>query len=355
MLFSIPRSRSRCRFRPALEVLEDRTVPTGLPAFPEAVGFGAFATGGRGGSVYHVTNLNDSGPGSFRDAVSHTGRIVVFDVGGTIQLSSAVHVSSNITLAGQTAPGDGIAIIGREVSFSSSSNDIVRYLRFRQGSLDPDHGKSTLNITSGSNMIFDHVSIEFGQWDNIDVNSSTDITFQNCIIADPIGQQFNAHQDSGNVTWFDDVWSSAHNRNPLAKGNTQFVNNIVYNFQAGYTAGNTSGHFSHDIVNNYFITGPSTSNARDAFYQMGSNQSVYASGNYEDSNRNGRLDGGPVSPSGVTVLGSPWSATTASLPTLNAADAYGYDVANAGDSLSQDPVDAQVLADVASLGHSGHL
>jgi hypothetical protein len=326
-----------------------------LPAFPEAVGFGAFATGGRGGSVYHVTNLNDSGPGSFRDAVSHTGRIVVFDVGGTIQLSSAVHVASNITLAGQTAPGDGIAIIGREVSFSSSSNDIVRYLRFRQGSLDPDHGKSTLNITSGSNMIFDHVSIEFGQWDNIDVNSSTNITFQNCIIADPIGQQFNAHQDSGNVTWYDDVWSSAHNRSPLAKGNTQFVNNVVYNFQAGYTAGNTSGQFSHDIVSNYFITGPSTSNPRDAFYQMGSNQSVYASGNYEDSNRDGRLNGSPVSPSGVTLLSSPWSDTTGSLPTLSAADAFGYDAGNAGASLHPDSVDAQVIADVLSLGRSGRL
>lgn len=347
--------RSCCQVRPHVEGLEDRRLLDAVPAFPGAVGFGAQATGGRGGTVYHVTNLNDSGPGSFRDAVAHTNRIVVFDVGGTIQLSSAVSVASNLTIAGQTAPGDGIALIGREVSFSRSHNDIVRYVRFRQGSLDPDHGKSSLNISNGSNMIFDHVSIEFGQWDNIDVNGSTDITFQNSIIADPIGQRFNAHQDSGNITWYNDVWSSAHNRNPLAKGNTQFVNNVVYNFQAGYTAGNTSGHFSHDLVDNYFITGPSTTNAGDVYYQM-TNQSVYAAGNYEDSNRDGRLNGSPLGyPGGTTHLGSPWSPDTPLLPTTTAADAYANAIADAGDSLPRDAVDAQVIADVTSLGRRGRL
>jgi regulation of enolase protein 1 (concanavalin A-like superfamily) len=326
-----------------------------VPAFPGAVGFGAQATGGRGGAVYHVTNLDDSGPGSFRDAVAHTNRIVVFDVGGTIQLNSAVSVASNLTIAGQTAPGDGIAIIGREVSFSNSHNDIVRYVRFRQGSLDPDHGKSTLNISNGSNMILDHVSIEFGQWDNIDVNGSTNITFQNSIIANPIGQRFNAHQDSGNITWYNDVWSSAHNRNPLAKGNTQFVNNVVYNFQAGYTAGNTSGHFSHDLVDNYFITGPSTTNAGDVYYQM-ANQSVYAAGNYEDSNRDGRLNGSPLGyPGGTTHLTAPWSPDTPLLPTTTADDTYANDIATAGDSLPRDAVDAQVIGDVTSLGRRGRL
>ncbi len=342
-------------FRPRLKGLEERYLLDAVPAFPGAVGFGALATGGRGGTVYHVTNLNDSGPGSFRDAVAHTNRTVVFDVGGTIHLNSAVSVASNLTIAGQTAPGDGIAIIGREVSFSNSHNDIVRYLRFRQGSLDPDHSKSTLGLSSASDMIFDHVSIEFGSWDNIDVNSSTNITFQNCIIADPIYQQFNAHQASGSITWYNDVWANAHNRNPLATGNTEYVNNVVYNFQAGYTAGNTSGHFSHDVIDNYFITGPSTSNAADTFYQM-ANQSLYFSGNYEDSNRDGRLNGGSMGlPGGTTRLGAPWSPVTASLATTGAADAYAYDLANAGDSLHRDGVDAQVIGDVTSLGRSGHL
>src|SRR6516225_6941705 len=342
-------------YRPRIERLEDRWVPDGLPAFPGAVGFGAFATGGRGGAVYHVTNLDDSGPGSFRDAVSHSNRIIVFDVGGYIDLNSAVSVHSNLTIAGQTAPGDGIGIMGREVSFSNASNVIVRSMRLRQGSLDPDSGKSGINLLNANNIILDHVSIEFGQWDNIDAVNARNVTIQNSMIADPIGQRFNAHTETGPFTWAYNIFASAHNRSPLAKANTQFINNIVYNFQAGYTAGNTSGRFSHDIVNNYFITGPSTTNARDAFYQMNTNQSVYASGNYEDSNRNGRLDGSPVSPSGVTVLGSPWSPTTQDLPTLSAADAYANDVANAGASLHRDSVDAQVIADVASLGRSGHM
>jgi hypothetical protein len=330
-------------------------VPDALPAFPGAVGFGAFATGGRGGSVYHVTNLNDSGAGSFRDAVSHSGRTVVFDVGGTIQLSSAVSVASNLTLAGQTAPGAGIALVGREVSFSNSSNDIVRYLRFRQGSLDPDSTKSGINLLNANNLIFDHVSIEFAKWNNVDAVNARNITIQNSILADPIGQRFNAHTETGPFTWYGNLFANAHDRSPLAKANTQFVNNVVYNFQAGYTAGNTSGRFSHDVVNNYFITGPSTTNPGDAFYQMNTNQSVYASGNYEDSNRDGRLNGAPVAPSGVTHLSTPWSPTTSSLPTLSAADAYAADVANAGASLPRDAVDAQVLADVTSLGRAGHL
>ena len=98
------------------------TLQTNIPAFPGALGFGAGATGARiGGSVYHVTTLADSGTGSFRDAVSQSGRFIVFDVGGTITLSSVVSCSSGLTIAGQTAPGDGIAIIGHEVSFSAKT------------------------------------------------------------------------------------------------------------------------------------------------------------------------------------------------------------------------------------------
>jgi hypothetical protein len=313
------------------------------------------ATGGRGGTVYHVTNLNDSGPGSFRDAVSHSNRIVVFDLGGNIDLSSAVTVSSSLTIAGQTAPGDGIAIEGREVSFSGHGNIIVRYLRFRQGSPDPDSHKSSVAMSNSHDVILDHVSIEFGKWDNVDAVGASNITIQNSIIANPIGQRFNAHAEGGPFTWYNDIFSSGHNRSPLVKANNQFVNNIVYNFQAGYTVANTSGRFSHDIVNNYFTTGPSTTNAADAFYQMNTNQQVYASGNYEDSNRNGQLDGNPFSPSGVTHLSAPWSDSTNDLPTLSAADAYAYVVANAGASLLLDPVDTQVIGDVTSLGTSGRL
>src|SRR5262245_25979325 len=105
-----------------------------LRAFGEAEGFGATATGGRGGTIYHVTNLNDSGAGSFRDAVSVSNRIVVFDVGGVINLSSAISAASNLTIAGQTAPGGGITINGFQgLSFDGKSNVIMRYVRLRPG------------------------------------------------------------------------------------------------------------------------------------------------------------------------------------------------------------------------------
>ena len=163
-------------------------------AFPGAQGYGQYATGGRGGTVYHVTTLADSGPGSFRDAVSQSGRTIVFDVGGYIVLNSAVSCASGITIAGQTAPGGGIGVMNNEVSFYNDNNIICRYFRFRQGGSST--GSSAINIGSGSaasNMMFDHISVEFGQWDSIDAVHTITFTVQNSIIADPINQQFGAH------------------------------------------------------------------------------------------------------------------------------------------------------------------
>jgi hypothetical protein len=180
------------------------------------------------------------------------------------------------------------------------------------------------------------------------------VTIQRSIVADPIGQQFNAHCTSGNITWYEDIFSSAHNRSPLAKGDTQYVNNVVYNFQAGYTAGDTSGAFSYDIVNNYFITGPSTTNAGDAFFQV-NNQLMYFEGNMLDSSNSGTLTGSVMGlPGGAMALTAPWTATTTSLATANAAAGYAWDIAYAG-ALPRDDVDALVIADVTSLGKAGHL
>ena len=104
-----------------------------IPAFPGAVGGGKYATGGRGGEVYHVTNLNDSGEGSFRDAVSKSGRIVVFDVSGTIELKGNILCQSNITIAGQTAPGgSGITLKNYKMGMSGD-NIICRYISSRPG------------------------------------------------------------------------------------------------------------------------------------------------------------------------------------------------------------------------------
>ena len=154
-----------------------------LPAFPGAEGFGALATGGRGGAVYHVTTLNDSGPGSFRDAVSRPHRTVVFDVAGIIHLAARVSVASNITIAGQTAPGDGIVIYGNGVSFSGANQAIVRYVRFRMG-VNGDRGKDAVTIANGHDMIFDHVSVSWGRDENFSISGPvTNVTIQDSIIA----------------------------------------------------------------------------------------------------------------------------------------------------------------------------
>ncbi|HVZ88127.1 MAG TPA: hypothetical protein VHG72_14235, partial [Polyangia bacterium] len=322
---------------------------------PGAVGVGANATGGRGKTIYHVTNLNDSGAGSLRDAVGTSGRFIVFDVGGYINLSSPISAQSNLTIAGQTAPGDGVGVMGREVSFDGASNDIVREFRFRQGDLDPDSSKSGINLLDAKNMIFDHVSVEFAQWNNIDAVGASNITVMNSIDADPIGQQFNAHTETGPYTWYRNVFANAHNRNPLAKANTQYINNVIYDFQAGYTAGNTGGLFTHDLVNNYFIGGPVTSSPSDALFQV-NNQEFYFSGNVLDGDKDGTLNGSGMSaPAGTTALATPWSPTTPKIPTLTAAAAYASVVAGAGASLHRDQVDTLVIADVTSLGKSGSL
>ena len=138
----------------------------GIIAFPGADGAGKYATGGRGGKVYHVTNLNDSGTGSFRDAVSGSNRVVVFDVGGTIELKSDVVVKSNVTILGQTAPGGaGITLCGGKIG-QGGSNQIIRYISSRPG----EKGSGEYDAwggSDGSNSIIDHCSIGWGndeQW-----------------------------------------------------------------------------------------------------------------------------------------------------------------------------------------------
>ncbi len=335
------------------------TIPSGpAVAFPGALGFGKKATGGRGYAVYHVTNLNDTGTGSFRDAVSADNRIVVFDVGGYVLLTTAVSVKSNLTIAGQTAPGDGIGFMGYEVSFNAASNVIVRYVRFRQGLIDPDWRKSGINLLNGSNMIFDHISIEFAQYNNIDAVDATNITVQYSINADPTHQQFGAHTEGGGFfTWYANLWANAHGRLPLAKANTQFVNNVAYNYQYAYCAGDTGGSNWHDIIDNYFIAGPSTTSPGDDFYQMNAGQTVYVSGNLLDSNADGTLNGTDAGqPGGTTKATKANSTDTASLPTTSAADAYADVLANAGAwPKNRDQVDSLVVADVKSLGKSGKL
>jgi len=156
-------------------------------AFPGAEGYGRNAVGGRHGEVYHVTTLADSGKGSLRDAVSKPGRIVVFDVAGIIRLKEALVFSKNLTIAAQTAPGDGVVLYGNRVSFTGASNLICRHLRIRMGTNGPD-GKDAAGIANGENMIFDHLSVTWGRDENFSINWDSkgtlprNITIQNSIL-----------------------------------------------------------------------------------------------------------------------------------------------------------------------------
>ena len=331
-------------------------------AFPEALGFGASVTGGRDGSVYHVTNLNDDGAGSFRDAVSQGNRIVVFDVGGIINIKTAVSIKSNITIAGQTAPGEGIAIHGGKLSTGKQSNIIIRYLRVRPGENTASEKDDALNLYDAKNVIVDHCSVELAPWNNFGGSSDnasyrvTGVTVQNSLIANPIGQQFGAHIESvdGTWAWYYNAFVNTHNRNPLDKINDVFVNNILYNFEAGYTT-HTSTHFNHDIVNNYFVYGPT---GKNEWFQVDKNQSIYASGNMIDKDRDGKLNGGPSSIyyyQGVgEELAKPWSELTTSGPMLSAASAWRYVTSQSG-VLPYDDIDSLIWHQVGTLGKEGAL
>jgi hypothetical protein len=330
-------------------------------AFPGAEGFGKNVTGARNGAVYHVTNLNDAGAGSFRDAVSAANRFVVFDVGGYIQLVTAVSVKSNITIAGQTAPGGGIGFRGGEISFANSSNIICRYIRIRPGSETADDTDDALSLYKARNVIIDHSSFEFAPWNNIgavsddwQVSPMTDVTFQDSLIADPTGQQFGAHMESvsSQMAWYRNIFANSHNRNPLAKINTVFVNNVLYNYSAGYTT-HTSTEFKHDILNNYFIFGPASTGTDNTWYQVDKNQSIYYAGNLKDTNRNGVLDGAATTPYWYqgegTVLTSPWSTETTAKTPLSTLSAARVAMSQAG-TLPRDPIDALIISQVMTLG-----
>ena len=318
-------------------------------------------TGGRNGVVYHVTTLNDSGSGSFRDAVSASNRIIVFDVGGYISLSSAISAKSDLTIAGQSAPGGGIGLRGGELSFANSSNIICRFIRVRPGSETASTDDDALSLFRARDVIIDHASFEFAPWNDIDGVSDdwqnhpvTNITFQDSLIADPTGQQFGAHTESvaSDWSWYRNIFASSHNRNPLAKANTVFVNNVLYNDSAGYTT-HTSTSFTHDILNNYFIFGPASTGTDNSWFQIDQNQSIYAAGNLKDTNLNGVLDGASTTPywyQGTgTVLAAPWSSETTAVAPLDASSAARVAMSQAG-ALPRDALDALVISQVMTLG-----
>lgn len=344
-------------------------------SFPGAEGFGRFTKGARAGtpSIYHVTNLNDSGTGSLRDAISQPNRIVVFDVGGIIKISSRLIFSKNLTIAGQTAPGDGISVYGNGVSFSGADNLIIRYLRMRMG-IKGDSGKDAAGIANGSNMIFDHVSIGWGSDENFSISwdgkgtEPGNITIQKSII----GQGIMVHsaggliQTAGGVSILKNLYIDNKTRNPKVKGLNQFVNNVVYNWGSGggYILGDSEGPSWAVIDNNYFIKGPSTGGT-EAFVRANANFQISHKGNILDYNTDGLLNGevavdndfglGTFVANVDAFTNSPLRHPDVS-DVLTASQAYSWVVDSVGACIpSRDEADKFMLNELTSLGTIGAL
>ncbi len=262
-----------------------------LIAFPGAVGGGKYATGGRGGEVYHVTNLNDSGAGSFRDAVSKSNRIVVFDVSGTIELTSNVVVQSNITIAGQTAPGgSGITLKNYKLGLGGT-NCIVRFISSRPGPYKAtSSGNDALGGAGGSNSIIDHCSIGWASDEQWGLYSKNDnYTCQYTVIgpANSWGGHakgvhgFGIMLGRSNVSYDHNLIIHNVSRNFRGKVPDQnaadFTNNIIYDWGYQTTYG-TIGHINY--VNNTLKAGNSTVSGYH-YAQISDNENfkVYLSGN----------------------------------------------------------------------------
>ncbi|WP_396601124.1 Ig-like domain-containing protein [Algibacter sp. R77976] len=247
-----------------------------LKAFPAAYGAAADITGGRGGSVYHVTNLNNSGSGSFRDAISESNRIIVFDVSGTINLTSSLSINAdNLTIAGQTAPEGGIAITGQSIYFSSANNVITRYLRFRPA-YRPGGSAATVgdavNVNNCNNSIIDHCSISWGGDEALSVTGNSDTwTLSNNLLAESktgtlIGNLSGAFTDK--VSLLGNLWYNISHRFPnIVVPRVDVINNMVHNWNTRLiVAGHLNDLMQINQINNYYQRGARSTNVLNTPY-----------------------------------------------------------------------------------------
>ena len=303
--------------------------PEPLKAFPGAYGFGCQASGGRGGSVYKVTNLNNDGSGSFRDAVKGgSTRTIIFNTGGTVNLDTRVDsTQANLTVAGQTAPGGGFCVRNGQLMLRNTDNWIVRYLRFRLG----DHSGTntglsgffdTVQINGSTNVIFDHSSLTWGMSTTCNMRAlCTNITLQWCLFAEGLHNDttfgYGVIEEPNSIahsyiTMHHNLMASFDGRNPRASNeyggdllsDTRY--NVIYNWGTGGDFGAWATRYSGETCNmnwvgNYSIAGPSTTSNASTMLSAGSSQGdIYISGDKVDSNRNGSLDGSNATWSNVS-------------------------------------------------------
>ncbi len=249
-----------------------------IPAFPGAEGGGAYSFGGRGGKVYVVTSLADSGPGTLREACEQGGaRIVVFNVAGIIRLKSPIDIRAPyITIAGQTAPGDGVCVAGESV-WINTHDVVIRYLRFRRGETNVGRRDDALGGNGIGNIIIDHVSASWGLDENMsmyrhmyDPNDGSkpqklptvNVTIQNSIFSealDTYNHSFGSTIGGLNSTFMRNLWANNISRNPSIGmyGDFGFVNNVVFNWWNRSADG--GDHRSlFNFINNYYKPGPIT-------------------------------------------------------------------------------------------------
>lgn len=247
-------------------------------AFPSADGFGKYATGGRGGKVIKVTNLNDRGPGSLRAAIDAKGpRIIVFDTAGTIHLKSKLFIDNgDLTIAGQTAPGEGICIAGYPTKIRAN-NVIIRFMKFRLGDANNVEDDS-FGGNDSDTMIIDHCSISWSTDEAASFYRNKNFTLQWCLISHSLNNSVHQKGEHGyggiwggmKASFHHNLFANNKSRNPRFSGsastsNTKdelvdFRNNVIFNWGINSVYGGENGHYN--VVNNYYKAGPATSPAR---------------------------------------------------------------------------------------------
>ncbi|WP_428304340.1 DNRLRE domain-containing protein [Lacipirellula sp.] len=342
-------------------------------AFPGAEGAGRYANGGRGGDVYYVTNLNDSGAGSLRNGIGTApaaGRTILFKVDGTINLNSNLVINKpNITIAGQSAPGDGVTIANYYTTVYNTNDVVLQFLRFRLG--DSQAGSSAsdaLWVQGSTNVIVDHVSASWSVDEGLSTSGSDNVTVQWSTISEALknaghpsgNHSFGSLINGGDVTYHHNLYASNDSRNPRPQGNAtvgtslnlDFVNNVIQNPGGRYGYSGTGDTLHLNYVNNYGIDGPSTT-ATTLFEPDSSTTSIHFSGNYRDADKDGRLDGSAASGTALvngsyTSSGSRFSdgGNLPAVTTDTATAAYVQVVSRAGASRVRDAVDRRIIKNV---------